>query len=871
MSSVQDGPSSSLFRPVPFRGNLSLSELGGAGVSDEMAAALEHAPRGACVGWGIPFEIEEPVLISRDVVSVELSPTTAQWLIFMHSSDLRPVTPGPDGFISPMRGDGQLAERAADYVMRYADGTEERVPIRRRHQVGVFGAWVERCFEAVAHHKPYPLRMQYGGPSSSPGWGWSQTRVVQPDAHYNYRPEWRNWLWAWENPHPEKAVAGIRFEPVSGTVLVFAISAGDASSLPWRWQTRRKACLMLPEGEPFLPGLDEDGLLQQVQLDMGQVISATPRLMYPNDAWPETYNNQIPEMSENEVLVEYTAHPDACFHLRNGQVIPVSQVESRQTETPLQLVPPAMQRVNLRTVERGSGQCVPVKLHVHGAWGEYLAPVDRHRILNPAFFEDYSVDFAHLKQSVLGIFPLAEPIHAHSCTYIPGETAIDLPLGKVYIEVSKGFEIRPVRTVVEVGPDTREIVVEIERVLPWRERGWVTADTHVHFLSALPALLEGSAEGVNVVNLLATQLGELMANVGDFDGQTTWGSKEAGGDGEYLVRVGTENRQNVLGHISLLGYSGRIIAPMTTGGPAESALGDPVEVLLTEWARQCKKQGGLVVLPHFAAWRAEDAAMIVGGEVDALEMTSWGNLYGGIDPYSLSDWYRYLNCGYHVAAVGGTDKMSASMPVGAVRTYARIDPHEPFTYDSWMEAVRRGETFVTYGPLLEFMVGGRPMGSHIELSSNGGTVDVTWQVASLTIPMSRVELIVNGEIRESLAVSPDQGAGHWSVKVDKSSWLALLVRGHYADKPEIIVAHSSPVMISVEGSPMLAAADAVTILEQIEGALAYLDTVGTRAEDVAYKRMRLVLTSAHRTLHNRMHQQGYYHGHTPAANHSKHQ
>jgi hypothetical protein len=427
-----------------------------------------------------------------------------------------------------------------------------------------------------------------------------------------------------------------------------------------------------------------------------------------------------------------------------------------------------------------------------------------------------------------------------------------------------------VRKVVEVTPATQEIVVEIEKVLPWREKGWVTADTHVHFLSPMSALLEGSAEGVNVVNLLASQWGELMTNVGDFDGQTTWGSKEAGDDGEYLVRVGTENRQHVLGHISLLGYRGRIIAPMATGGADESALGDPIEVLLTEWARQCKKQGGLVVLPHFPNPRAEHAVSIVSGDVDALEMTSWGNLYGGIDPYSLSDWYRYLNCGYLVAAVGGTDKMSASTAVGTVRTYARIDPSEPFTYETWMEAVRRAETFVTYGPLLEFAIDGHPMGSRMEVSANGGTVDVTWQVASVTIPMSRVELIVNGEIRESLAVPPGEKSGHWSVKVDKSSWLALLVRGHYADKPEIIAAHSSPVMISVEGSPMLAAADAVTILEQIEGALAYLDTVGTRAEDAAYKRMRLVLTSAHRTLHNRMHQLGYYHGHTPMTNHLEH-
>jgi hypothetical protein len=205
-----------------------------------------------------------------------------------------------------------------------------------------------------------------------------------------------------------------------------------------------------------------------------------------------------------------------------------------------------------------------------------------------------------------------------------------------------------------------------------------------------------------------------------------------------------------------------------------------------------------------------------------------------------------------------------------VRTYARLAPGEPFTYQGWMEAVRRAETFVTYGPLLDFSVDGQPMGSRIEVSRRGGTVDVTWEVASVTVPMSRVELVVNGEVRESLAVRPDQAAGNWSVRVDRSSWLALLVRGHYADKPEIIAAHSSPVMVMVEGSTMLPAADAVTILEQIEGALAYLDTVGTRADDIAYKRMRLVLTSAHRALHNRMHQQGAYHGHTPVTNHPEH-
>ena len=120
---------------------------------------------------------------------------------------------------------------------------------------------------------------------------------------------------------------------------------------------------------------------------------------------------------------------------------------------------------------------------------------------------------------------------------------------------------------------------------------------------------------------------------------------------------------------------------------------------------------------------------------------------------------------------------------------------------------------------------------------------------------------MNGEIRESAAVAPGAASGHWSVKVDRSAWLALLVRGHQPDKPEMIASHGTPVMVTVEGSPLLAAADAVTILDQIEGAIAYLDTVGTRADDRIYKRMRLALESAHRTLHNRMHQQGHYHEH----------
>lgn len=858
MNPSVDGPASPLFAPIRLSQGAPPAELDLSRRSEQLRRALSAAPSGECVCWGIPFDAHRAVLIERDPVELCWEPRSAPWLVLLHTTDVAGMNWNQQGFVEAPSGPARLREHVADYVFLYENGAEERVPILRQHQIGMFQrGWGQCCFEAVAHRKPHPIEPLSDNPRPGVEWGWSQTRAAMPDLG-----QWIYWLWAWQNPRPGEKVVGLRIEPTAGAVILAGVTSGDCSDMPLRWRTRRKAIFTLQEGEAFEPHLSPAGLSEHIRLDLGQVISVLPRTVYPQETWTASYNNQPPEVRLNELLVEYTSHPDAAFHLADGTRLPVRAVEQAQhyrggpVSARITPVSPATRRVRIRVVERGSGKPVPVKLHMHGEAGEYLAPLDRNRLPNTHWYEDWSVDYVNPP--------------AHACTYVDGETVADLPLGRVYIEVSKGFEIAPVRKVVTVSSGTREITITIQKVLPWREKGWVTADTHVHFLSPTSARLEGAAEGVNVVNLLASQWGELMTNVGDFDGATTHGSVDCGGDGEYLVRVGTENRQHVLGHISLLGYNGRIIAPMTVGGPDESALGDPVDILLTEWARLCRQQGGIVILPHFPFPRAEHAAAIVSGLIDGVEMTAWSNLYAGIDPYSLSDWYRYLNNGYFVPAVGGTDKMTASTAVGAIRTYARLPEGRPFTYDTWKEAVRQGNTFATYGPLLEFQVEGKSPGERIRLGRRGGTLGVEWHVASVTVPMSRVQLIVNGEVVREKRVGPRSESGSWSVRVSRSSWLALLVRGHYPDRPEMIAAHSSPVMVEVEGTQFFAAADALTILHQIEGVLAYLDTLGTRAEDAVYKRMRLTLTAAYRSLHNRMHRAGVMHDHTHATDHPEH-
>ncbi|MFQ6039876.1 MAG: CehA/McbA family metallohydrolase [Candidatus Poribacteria bacterium] len=867
MPTIVDSKPSPEFTPISLAGlyNRNGTSFSSDELADETLTGKGLSLTGENVIRGIPFHLGDAeenniLFLKDDAVTLDFdAPITCRHLVFIHTAVAKRDAPDEDGITRPPRGRIILGDKVADYQLIYEDGSEQSVAIRRRFAIGELRKdWGDECFEAVPLTKPIAIptiseRMSAGEPPDAI-FGRSQTRVSAESSPVPVG----YWVYALENQNPERAIKSIRFVPKDSALLILGLTATNLERNPLRWGRRQKALLTLPEGVS-IGRPDASGRYPGLGIDLGQIISVKPKLNYDNAHWKDGYNNKAPACVENQFIVEYCAHPAARFTVASKDelsfaVSDCQKINVNAETSSLTPINPAEQDVIIKIIEARSKKKVAVKLHIHGEAGEYLPPADRHRIPNPYWFEDYSPDY------------LANGIHL--CAYVDGETRVKLPLNNVYIEVSKGFEIKPIREIYNITPETTEIVIEIEHLLPWREKGWVSADTHVHFLSPQTALLEGAGEGVNVVNLLASQWGELFTNVGDFDGCTTFGSKEAGGDGEYLVRVGTENRQHVLGHISLCGYNGRIITPLTTGGPDESALGDAVEVTLSQWAKQCKEQGGVVVLPHFPNPRCENAAAIVLNHIDAVEMTSWGNLYGGIDPYSLSDWYRYLNCGYFVAAVGGTDKMSAATAVGTVRTYALIE-NEEFTYDAWKEAVRAGRTFATYGPLMEFFVEGHPMGSRIELSANGGTLNAEWRLATVTVPISKVELVVNGETREVVSVAPDKREiqGSFSVQVDKSGWLALRVRGGYADKREIIAAHSSPIMVKVDGSDFFAAADAMTILEQIEGAIAFIDTVATRAEAQAYKAVKMTLTAAHRGLHNRMHNMGIFHEHSPLDEH----
>ncbi len=811
---------------------------------------------------GMPFAFgtrERPnvVWLERDPVTIELDAATASYALFVHA-----VQDAPAGSAIRFAGDdtpGRLGGLVSEYVLEYADGSTHVAPVLRGFSIqqarmtgglALSVAWA--CVPAL-DDTPLPTAAEAValGHSRFAAAATRVSRMFSGEVARSPDPGLL-WLGAVATPRPEAPLSAIVCRPRAESSALYALTLGTVSEHPLRPGTRRKLRLRLPDEIELnaIGEVDPD----DVAIDLGVVISARAALDYEHERWVGDEPLVQPSPADREVIVEYAAHPQARLHL-GSQAFELAELGTEPIA-----IAPAERPVRLRFVERGSSAGVAVRLHLHGAAGEYLPPRGHHRKVNAGWHEDTDAEFAS---------------GANQYAYVDGECIVDLPLGTVYIEIARGYEIAPVRATFTVGAETDELVFELERVLRWRERGWVTADTHVHFLSPQTALLEGRAEGVNVVNLLASQWGEMFTNVGDFDGRTTFGADGGDGRGEFLVRVGSENRGPVLGHISLLGYGGELIHPLCSGGPGESAFGDPLEVTLAEWAQRCLDQGGLVVLPHMANLQLEHAADVVLGLAGAFELQHADPLQralrlpgGGeyqlpppLAPYALMDWYRYLSLGYHIPLVGGSDKMSAMMLLGGVRTYARLGD-EQLSYDAWMDAVRAGNTFVTVGPLVELSVEGIAPGGQLRLPAGGGSVEVEWRVESLRVPLERIELVVEGLVVDDASAGGELSArGRFVAHVGSSTWVALRVRGSYHGLADDIAAHTSAVQVLVEGSELFSAMDSMAVLDQIQGALAYVDTLAPRAEARRLRQLRATLETAYTRLHERMHAAGVYHTH----------
>ena len=234
----------------------------------------------------------------------------------------------------------------------------------------------------------------------------------------------------------------------------------------------------------------------------------------------------------------------------------------------------------------------------------------------------------------------------------------------------------------------------------------------------------------------------------------------------------------MLGHLSLLGLKEPVM-PWGSGGPGEAELGGGLDITMSHWADAAHAQGATVILPHLPTPNAEAAALVATGRADAVEMLDFLE-------FEHLEYYRYLNGGYRLPLVGGTDKMSNETPVGLYRTYVHLPSDVEFTYDNWSKALRGGQTFLSGGALLWLTVEGQPIGSDIKVRG-GGTVEVEARARSI-FPIHSLQIIQQGQVVAE--TSDDKGSRelslHVKLKIESDSWLAARCAGpNYTAPPRI--------------------------------------------------------------------------------------
>jgi hypothetical protein len=807
-----------------------------------VAEDLESLPDGEGEFWGVPFALgaaastESWIRLNEAGVQVPLGRCGITHIMFAHFCDAEPgvsTQPGMTGMVV------RPGEALATYALRYTDGSEEVQAVRRRFEINSTVAWGQLAFAARPQESTQPADIN--GPYPRGSWGHWQTGLNMQRA----RTASNYWIYALPNPHPDREIDSLRLAATSGVnVVVAGITLYTGKHHPLRHNQLESFRIVLPsEFEGAAP--DET----PVSVDLGTLARKYAVPAFDPETWLADEALGLGEKesstSENTLIVDVTASPDASLDVA-GRTVPMESLYDTGTSSSgdgkvkVEVLTPDRTWIHVRLEDAETDTPTAARVHFRSPDGRYFPPYGHRHEVNDNWFEDYAGDLK------LGTTQYA---------YVDGTFQIELPVGDVYVEIFKGFEYQPLRKRLTIAPGQRELTLKLARPLNWRENGWVTADTHVHFISPQTAWLEGQAEGVNLINLLASQWGDLYTNVGDITGEVSGVSRD-----DTVVYVGTENRQHLMGHISLLGVKGEPVYPMTTAGPGESYIGDPVLSSMSEWADRARERDGLVVIPHFPNPYTEAVAEIVLGKVDAVELKYFTP---SIDNFGIHEWYRFLNNGYRVAAVGGTDKMSAGIPVGGVRTYAHLQ--DDFSFDTWAQAVRGGRTFTTSGPLIDVHVEGKRPGDELKLPAGGGTLTVeAW--AESVLPFHELQIVCNGAVVATQTV-PNGGKTcrmSQEVKLDGSGWIAarcvssLEVQHYWVVN---VAAHTSPVYVVADNQDLFNPSDATYMMTILDGGLTWLDTLATRADADRHDQVRQVFQHAKDHLQGRLHEHGHGHGH----------
>ena len=433
---------------------------------------------------------------------------------------------------------------------------------------------------------------------------------------------------------------------------------------------------------------------------------------------------------------------------------------------------------------------------------------------------------------------------------------VEVPAGRTTVEAVRGWAYRPRSVTVDVtAGSSQTVTVRLERLADLR--GYYSGDTHLHDLhqgfglSHDAFFIQLAAEDLHVSNALIHMDGtRLMGRWSDLTGAPHPVSSTT-----HILQYAQEFRGG-LGHIGMLGV--REFTLPFVGGQRGTAYAQPA--LDNPYIEGARAQGGLAgfMHPYQSPPRTPAAAA---STLIALDVAlGLGDFYdiGALWSDELASaefYYRLLNAGFRLPATGGTDQFSdvwRDPPPGSDRTFARIDGGLRGVA-SWLEAVRRGRTFMSTGPLLFLDVDGREPGDEIRIDPDAPrSIRVKAEAMSIT-PMDSLQILVNGKVAQTVAARDSSRiVFDGSVEIPDGGWIAARVLGPHSKYigDDYAFAHTSPVYV-VRGGRTYVNVDDASFLGQTVDAIWSRVERGPWRSDADRDRFRLAVDSA-RAVYSRL-------------------
>lgn len=386
------------------------------------------------------------------------------------------------------------------------------------------------------------------------------------------------------------------------------------------------------------------------------------------------------------------------------------------------------------------------------------------------------VSLRNASDTIWGLDAVGKPLTYQNepRVWISGDTVLSVTAGWYDCVVSRPFEYERSGQGIELrAGETFDLNVVLKRVVDMNALGWYAGDAHQH-------IVHGEEEfAVNV---------EVASRIAQAEGADwcSFNSAYSSVPGEnpsldevremcrrvsnehFLALTGDEYPKDHLGHMACLPGSSTNWLEQIGQNEYEPGPGKREELAHFEILRRLRDFGGLSINTHPIReyGGTEDSPSNIARELpfdilcapDLIPTVDWMTDRPD-DPQCMKLWYMYLNWGYQIGVCAFTDTCydrHDARPMNR-RTYVYLG-RDDLTQENIIDAIRRGRTFGTTGPLLDVTVDGQPPGTVFKADGSSRTLQVKafaprtdYAHRSTRPEIEKVEIIRNGNIVRTLS------------------------------------------------------------------------------------------------------------------------